>query len=84
MFLCFPQQERIQGRASGAIAPAKTYESNFIHHDNLQFGKQYSRYKDILPSTVLSQQRCEIYFISLAVVNPQWELNTKYHWNRPP
>jgi len=41
----------------GAITP-KTYESNFIHHDIVQFGKQHSRYKTILLSTVLPQQRC--------------------------
>ena len=32
----------------------------FIHHDCTQFGKQHSRYKAILPSTVLSQQCCEL------------------------
>ena len=64
--------------------PPKTNESNFIHHDFAQFGKQYSRYKGILPSTVLSQQCCEAYFISLAVVNPWWYLTKKFYWNRPP
>ena len=44
----------------GAIAPPKTYESNFIHHDFVQFGKQHSRYKAILSSIVLSQQCCEV------------------------
>jgi len=34
----------------GAIGATKTYESNFIHHDFLQFGKQHSRYKAILSS----------------------------------
>jgi len=29
----------------GAIAPPKTYESNDVHHDFLQFGKQHSKYK---------------------------------------
>ena len=29
----------IQGRAIGVIAPPKTYESNFFHHDFVQFGK---------------------------------------------
>jgi len=51
----------IRGRfrvAIGAIAPPpKNYESNFIHHDFLQFGKQHLRYKAIVPSTVFSQ-RC--------------------------
>jgi len=46
----------------------KTYGSNFIHHDFVQFGKRHSRYKVILPSIVLSQQCCEVYFISLAMV----------------
>jgi len=45
----------------------KTYESNFIHHDFVQFRKKHSRYKAILPSIVLSQQCCEICFISLTV-----------------
>jgi len=49
--------------------PPKTYESNFFHHDFVQFGKQHSRYKAILPSIVLSQQCCEVYFISPTVVN---------------
>ena len=43
-----------------AIAPPKTYKSNFIHHEFVQFGKQHSRYKVILPSNVLSQQCCEV------------------------
>jgi len=59
-----------RGGSRGAIAPFKTYESNFFHYDFVQFGKQYSRYEASLPSTVLSQQCCEVYFISPAVVNP--------------
>jgi len=54
------------GAAIGAIAPPKTYESNFFHHDFEQFGKPYSRYKAILLSIVLSQQGCEVYLISRA------------------
>ena len=46
------KQGRIQGGRIGAIAPPKTYESNFIHHNFVQFGKQPSRYKAILPFTV--------------------------------
>jgi len=49
--------------------PPKTYESNFFHHDFVQFGKQHSQYKTILPSIVSSQQSCEVCFISLTVVN---------------
>jgi len=57
------------GGAIGAIAPPKTYESNFFHYDFVQFGKQHSRYKAILSSIVLSQQFCEVCFISLTIVN---------------
>jgi len=53
-----------------AIALPKTFESNFIHHDFERFRKQHLRYKAILPSIVLSQQCCEVCFISLTVVNP--------------
>jgi len=56
--------------AIGAITPPKTYERNFIHQDFVQFGKKRSRYKAILPSIVLSQKCCEVYFISFTVVNP--------------
>jgi len=45
----------------------KTYESNFVHHDFVQFGKQHSRYKVILPPTVLSEECYKEYFISLTV-----------------
>jgi len=31
--------------AIGAIAPCKTHESNFIHHDFAQFGKQHIKTK---------------------------------------
>jgi len=36
-------QGRIQRGAIGAIATPKTYESNLIHHDFVQFGKEQSR-----------------------------------------
>jgi len=70
--------------AIGAIAPQKSYANNFIHHYFVQFGKQYSRYKAISSSFVLSQQCCEAYFVSLTVANPLWDLTTKHYWNRPP
>ena len=41
------RQGRAQGEAIGAIAPTKTYESNFIHHDFVQFGKQHSQNKGL-------------------------------------
>ena len=49
--------------------PSKAYESNFIHHDFVQLGKQHSRHYAILPSVVLSKQCCEVYFISRTVVS---------------
>ena len=52
-----------------AISPPKTYKSNFFHHDFVQVGKKYSRRKAILSSVALSQQCCEVYLISLAIVN---------------
>jgi len=58
-----------QGRIQGGRSAPKTYESYFFRHDFVQFGKQHSRYKAILPSIVLSQQCCEVYFISLTLGN---------------
>jgi len=52
-----------EGGAIGAISPPKTYGSYFVHHDFVQFGKQHSRYKTILPSIDLSQQ-CYVQFTS--------------------
>jgi len=65
-------------------SPPKTCESNFIHHNFLQSGKQHSRCKAILPSIVLSQQCCEVYVISLTVAKPLWVLTSKYYWNHLP
>jgi len=45
-------------------------KSNFFHDDFVQFGKQHSRFKANLPPIVLSQQCCEVCFVSLTVVNP--------------
>jgi len=58
------QSGAIQRGAMGAVALPTTYESNFIHHDFVQFGKQNSQYKANFPFTVLSQQFCEVCFIS--------------------
>jgi len=52
----------------GAIAPPKTCESNFIYHDFVRLGKQHSQFKVILPSIILSQLCCDVYFIFLTVV----------------
>jgi len=56
-----PEVEINAYRRGGAIAPPKTYESNFIHHDFVQFRKQHSRLKAISSSIVLSQQCCELW-----------------------
>jgi len=64
--------------------PLETYESNFIHYNFAQFEKQHSRYKDISPFIVLSQQCCEVCFISRTLPKLLWNLTAKYHWNRPP
>jgi len=48
----------------GAIAPSKTYESKFVHHNFAQLEKQHSQYKVILSSIVLSQQCCDVSYTS--------------------
>ena len=72
----------------GAIVPHKTYESNFIHHNFVQFGKQHSPYKAILSSTILSQQFCKVYEVPhlsySSLPKLLADLTTKYYWNRPP
>jgi len=73
-------QGRDQGADIGQSSPT-TYESNFIHHDFVQFGKQHSWYKAILLSSILSQQCCEAYFIFLTVAKLLRDLTTKYYWN---
>jgi len=70
------------GSRGGRSPPLKLNESNFFHHNLVQFGKQYSRYKAILSSMVLSQNCCEVYLGSLTAANPLWDLVTKYYWNR--
>ena len=71
-------------RGEGGDCPPKTYGSNFIYHNFVQFGKQHSRHTAILSSIVLSQQCCEVYFISLTVAKLLCDLITKYYWNPPP
>ena len=73
-----------RGGRLGGSPPLKTYEINFFHHDFVQFDKQHSQYKAILPSFVWSQQCCEAYFSSLTVAKLLWDLTTKYYLNRPP
>ena len=65
----------------------KTYGSNFIHHNFVQFGKQHSLYTASLLSIVLSQQCCGKYRYTSSLFlwrNRYWDMNTKYNWNRPP
>jgi len=63
-------QGPIQSMAIGEIVPHKSSESIFTHYDFLQFRKQHVRYKTISSSIVLSQQFCEVFFISLTVAKP--------------
>jgi len=70
------------GSRMGAIAPQKPMKVTLFTMV-LQIGKQHSRYKAILSSTVLSQQCCEVYFIPLTVAKTLYNLITKYYWNRP-
>jgi len=65
----YPAQGRIQVVRFWRLAP-KTYVGNFIHHCFVQFRKQHARLKAILSSIILSQQCCEVYFISLTVAKP--------------
>jgi len=44
-----------KGGAIGEIAPLKSYESNFVHHDFVQLRKKHSQFKAILTSIVLSR-----------------------------
>ena len=71
------------GSRRGDAPPPETYKSNFIRHDFVQFGKQYSRIKAILSSIVFSQQCCSVYCIFLTVAKPLCDLTTTYYWNRP-
>jgi len=52
------------------IATPRTVESDFIHHNFLQFRKKHSRYKIIRSSTVLSKQCCGVHLNTLTVVKP--------------
>ena len=65
-------------------APKKKLWRWLFYHEFVQFGKQHSWYKAIFSSIVLSQQCCEVYFISLTVAKPLCNMATKYYWNRYP
>jgi len=59
--------------------PSNTYESNFIHDDFVQFGKQHLR-RMVNFTTIVSSQQCyEVYFITLAEAKPCWALTAKYY-----
>jgi len=58
--------------------PPKTYQSDLVHQDFVQLGKQHSWQRVISLSIVLSQQFCEAYFISLIVAKLLWDLISKY------
>jgi len=74
----------IAGRFQGVIDPLKPTKVTAFTMIFVQFGEHHSRYKATLPSIVLSQQCCEEYFISLAVVNTQWDFSTKEMKSPPP
>ena len=79
-FTCSGYTSCDRGGSRGAIAPIvppKTYETNFIHDDFLQFGKQHSRHKAFSSSPVLSQKCCEVYFTTLAIAKPSCDITTK-------
>ena len=40
--------------------------------------------RDIKSCIALSQQFCEVYFISLTATKLLWDLTTKYYWKRTP
>ena len=72
------------GGSIEAIAPLKTYESNFIHQDFVQFEKQHSRHKSIFPFIVLSEQCSEVQILRLSYSSePALNLTTKYYWMSP-
>jgi len=63
-----------------AIAPPKTFESNFIYHNSVQFEKQHSRYKATLSSIAFSQGCCKILHLSYsseAVMRPDCQIILK-------
>ena len=69
----------------GGDRPPETYESNFIHHKFVLIRRtQHSRYKATLSSIVLSQQCCEAYFVSLAVVKLLVRLDYRLLLKSPP
>jgi len=51
----------LRGRSRWGIGgdlPRETYKSSYLHYDFVQFVKQHSQCKAILPSMPLSQQCC--------------------------
>ena len=72
-------------RAIGAIAPPKTYESNFVHHYFVQFEKQHLRIRChfVVHCFVTGVFGSILHFCySIAVL--LWDLTAKYYRNRPP
>jgi len=68
------------------LSRSKTYGNNCVHHDlyNSTIRKTAFATLGYFASPVLSQQCCEVDFISVTVVNPRWDLTTKNYWNPPP
>ena len=73
-------QGRIQRRAIASLKPTQVTLFTMILKNS------ENSICDIRPFCrpfFLSQQSCEVYFISLAVVNLWWNLTAKHYWNRP-
>jgi len=71
------------GSRVGKLPPLKPTKG-FLFTMIFTIRKQHLQSKTILPSTVLSQQCCGVYFIPLTVKKPLWDLTTKYYWSRAP
>ena len=67
-----------------AIAPPKTYELTLFTMILYDSENRIRNTRPFLSSIVLWQKFCEVYFISLKVVNPWGDLTNKFYWNRPP
>jgi len=83
---CLSHISRRDGSRGGDLDdhPAKTFESNFFHHDFEQirktaFESHFAVQKAILPFIVSPQQCCEVYFMSLTGLNPSSNLTAIYH-----
>jgi len=56
VYHCYLNTGADPGGEIAPIAPPKTYESNFFHHNVVQLRKQHSRYKAIFSSNCFVTQ----------------------------